>query len=227
MSEYIEEEEEEEEAGGGWLTTWADMMSVLLTFFIVLQAFSTLSEKKFQMAVESIREAFSITLPVTSPGTPAFQPERNSAEELEESLAAEDVEGLSVEDYGDRMVVTVDSSMLFPLGEAALSTEGRRVMQEVTKALKETKGTIRVEGHTCNLRVSRGSPYPNNWWLSTARALTVLETLESDGVPSERLSAAGYGEYNPVAPNDGEANRRKNRRVEFVIEKKRKPTDRS
>lgn len=228
MADVLEEEEgggEEESKGGGWLTTWADMMSVLLTFFIVLQAFSTISERKFSLAVESIRQAFSIPLPMTSPGVPSFRPDDTTLEELERSIAREDVAGVSVEDYGDRLILTVDSELLFRIGDAELTPEGRAMIERVAGTLKGSDGQIRIEGHTCNLHPGAGSRYENNWWLSSARALTVLETLEAGGVASRRLTAAGRGEYDPIAPNDAEDNRRRNRRVEFIIEKSRSRAD--
>jgi chemotaxis protein MotB len=82
-----------------------------------------------------------------------------------------------------------------------------------------------VEGHTCDLPVGSGSHFRDNWELSTGRALSVLQELTRRGIPPEKLGAAGYGEFHPVAPNDGEPSRRKNRRVEFVIEKGSSLTD--
>lgn len=225
----MDDELDDEEEGGGaaWLTTWADMMSVLLTFFIVLQAFSTVSEKKFFDAMSSIQRAFSMPLPLRSPGDSMFEARDRSAADLQDMIAEEGVAGISVEDYGDRLVVTVDSGVLFPLGRAALSPGGERIMGDVTQVLLASgaRGDVRVEGHTCNLPVGAGSEFPNNWWLSSARALTALEALQERGFPPERLSAAGYGEYRPVAPNDVEANRARNRRVDFVIEKRRSLAD--
>lgn len=215
-------EEQDDDAGGGatWLVTWADMMSVLLTFFIVLQAFSTLSEKKFYEAMSSIQRAFQMPLPIKSPGSQTFEVPR-TADELMEQLEQDDMNGVSVEDYGDRIVLTVESGLLFGLGHADLSPDGRKLMETVGDALRQTKGPIRVEGHTCDLPVGAGSEFEDNWQLSTARSLSVLHELSRRGIPPERMAAVGHGEFHPVAPNDTEANRRKNRRVEFVIEKRR------
>jgi len=217
---------DDEDSGTTWLTTWADMMSVLLTFFIVLQAFSTISERKFYEAISSIQRAFSVPLPIRSPGDAQFQADR-SAEELQEMIDDQDVAGISVEDFGDRLVITVDSGVLFPLGQAGLSPGGQRIMDDVAKLLLASggRGNVRVEGYTCDLPVGPRSDFRNNWWLSSARALTALEALEGRGFPSERLSAAGYGEYRPIAPNDHEANRARNRRVDFVVEKRRSLAD--
>ncbi len=219
MAEDLDEPCDECKESPPWLTTWADMMSVLLTFFIVLQAFSTLSEKKFYEAMSSIQAAFRMPLPIRAPGNARYD-EPRTADEIETTLSEEELKGVSVEDFGDRIVVTVDSQMLFGLGEARLTSGGTQVMDTVTRALSVASGPIRVEGHTCNLPVGRGSVYRNNWELSAARALTVLEELTLRGVEPQRLAAVGLGEYHPLAPNDSEENRMRNRRVEFIIEKR-------
>lgn len=218
MSDPYEDSDEEESGGGGWLVTWADMMSVLLTFFIVLQAFSTLNERKFFEAMSSIQRAFQMPLPIRSPGSRTQESPR-TADDMEEQLEADGEEGVSVEDFGDRIVLTVDSELLFALGKAGLTPEGEQVMGEVSRVLSKAPGPIRVEGHTCDLPVGPASEFRDNWDLSTGRALSVLHELTRRGIPPERLAAVGYGEFHPVAPNDTEENRRKNRRVEFVVEK--------
>ncbi|MBZ0268709.1 OmpA family protein, partial [bacterium] len=192
--------------------------SVLLTFFIVLQAFSTLSEKKFYEAMSSIQRAFQMPLPIKSPGSQTYEMPR-TADEMLQQLEQDDMNGVSVEDFGDRIVLTVESGLLFGLGRADLTGPGREVMNNVAEALKKAQGPIRVEGHTCDLPVGSGSEFEDNWQLSTGRALSVLHELAVHGIPPERMAAVGHGEFHPIAPNDTEANRRRNRRVEFVIEK--------
>ncbi len=226
MSDVDDLEEHDEEEGGSptWLTTWADMMSVLLTFFIVLQAFSTLSEKKFYEAVSSIQRAFRVPLPVRAPGNFTYESPQMS-EDLQEELSEENLDGVSVEDYGDRIVLTVESELLFPVGQADLSGSGRGIMDSVAKALSKAEGPIRVEGHTCDLPVGTASEFRDNWELSSGRALSVLYELTARGIPPERMAAAGYGEFHPRVPNDSEASRQQNRRVEFVIEKGRSLAD--
>jgi len=206
-------------ASAPWLITWADMMAVLLTFFIVLQAFSTVSESKFHEAMESIQDAFQITLPIHPLGQTLFYPRDRTAVELQARIAEENVEGISVQDWGDRVVLTVDSALLFDIGRANLTEDGRRALDGLSSVLVDSPGSIHIEGHTCDLPVRAGHEFRNNWWLSTARALTVLEALQGQGVPPERLSATGYAEHDPIATNDSEENRARNRRVEFIIEK--------
>ena len=216
----LEEEAEEEGGGAPWLTTWADMMSVLLTFFIVLQAFSTISEKKFYEAISSIQSAFRVPLPIRSPGQFSYDTPVSTAADLERMLDEKDISGASVQDFGDRLVLSIESKFLFGLGSAALSFEGGQVMDGVAKALREQKGNIRVEGHTCDLPLGTANRFRDNWELSTERALSVLAALSERGIRPERLGAAGYAEFHPIAPNDSEKNRARNRRVEFVVETK-------
>jgi chemotaxis protein MotB len=215
----LEEERDEDESGGAtWLTTWADMMSVLLTFFIVLQAFSTISEKKFYEAISSIQMAFRVPLPIRSPGQFTYDVPVSTAAELERMLDDKDIAGASVQDFGDRLVLSIESKFLFPLGSAALSFEGEQLMDSIAKVLGQQQGDIRIEGHTCDLPLGAANRYRDNWELSTERALSVLGALSSRGIRPERMGAAGYGEFRPIAPNDSEKNRARNRRVEFVVE---------
>lgn len=221
---YEDEEIEESGGGEGWLVTWADMMSVLLTFFIVLQAYSTISNKKFFEAMASIQTALNVPLPMRAPGTDRHQG-KTMAEEYEALIAEEKIDGATVQDFGDKIVLTLDSGVLFPVGKADLTPNGRQVIDKLWAVLGETKGGVQIQGHTCDLPVRAGMEYQDNWWLSSARALRVLEKVTAMGFPPERISATGMGEFSPVAPNDGEANRTRNRRVEFVIEKTPPPAD--
>ncbi len=220
MADLEDEPQEECKSSPGWLTTWADMMSVLLTFFIVLQAFSTISEKKFFDAVASIQRAFRVPLPIQAPGNMNFQSQAQRADDFDVMLEDMGIEGVTVADEGDRLVFTVDTGLLFGMGKADLSGEGSRVMVGIAKVLDATDGNIRVEGHTDDVPLRMGGEWDSNWWLSCARALSSLDALEQAGIAPERLSAAGYGQYDPIAPNDREVNRRRNRRVEFVVEKR-------
>jgi chemotaxis protein MotB len=198
---------------------------VLLTFFIVLQAFSTISERKFYEAISSIQSAFRVPLPIRSPGQFNFDVPTSTAADLEKLLDDKDISGSSVQDFGDRIVLSIESKFLFGLGSAVLSFEGEQVMDGLAAARREQTGDIRIEGHTCDLQLGEGHRFRDNWDLSTERALSVLSALSGRGIRPERLGATGYAEFRPIAPNDSEANRARNRRVEFVIETKGPPAD--
>jgi len=107
--------------------------------------------------------------------------------------------------------------VLFSSGKAKLSDNGEKALTEVLNILVEFKDRrFLIAGHTDNQGI-RGGRFDNNWELSTARALSVLEYMSKAGFDSKNLGAAGYGEWDPVAPNDTPENRQLNRRIEIIL----------
>jgi len=138
---------------------------------------------------------------------------------LEQSLEKEIKDNqvrLSMEEKG--LVITFVSEVLFDSGKANLKPESLSSLDKVAKILIENvpENNIGIEGHTDNVPIKHSS-WKSNWELSSHRALSVLEYLESQGVGPTRLSAIGYGEYHPVGSNDTQEGRQLNRRVEIVI----------
>ncbi len=201
-----------------WYISWADMTTLLLTFFIVLFTFSTISPNKFIEATSSIQRAFRVPMPIGIPVRPDLDGDR-TALEIQEMIQKQSLTGILVQDFGDRVVLSMDTDVAFERGAADLTPAGVTLVDRLLPALQKAPGEVRIEGHTCDLPLGPGSPFGDNWGLSTARAVRVLEILVSRGFPAKRLGAAGYADQRPVAPNDGESNRRRNRRVEFLIEK--------
>jgi chemotaxis protein MotB len=116
-----------------------------------------------------------------------------------------------------RMVIQLPQDILFPSGSATLSGDGTRTLREVASVLATLEGrSFQIEGHTDNVPIATAQ-FPSNWELSSARALSVVRVLVQGGVPPESLSGAGYGEHQPVAPNDAPDSRRLNRRIEIVM----------
>jgi chemotaxis protein MotB len=116
-----------------------------------------------------------------------------------------------------KMTVKMQDKILFPSGSAHVSKDGKEALNKVADALKNLKGKIvRVEGHTDDVPTGKG-PYPSNWELSTARALAVVKYFQDQGVDPSGLSAAGYGQYHPLVPNDSPTSRAQNRRIEIVL----------
>jgi chemotaxis protein MotB len=116
-----------------------------------------------------------------------------------------------------QMTLKLPSGILFPSGSDDLSKEGQTALAEVVKILMQFKDRhFVVAGHTDNQPI-RTSEFKNNWYLSTARANSVVQFMIKQGFPPKSLAAAGYGEFDPVAPNDSEAKREQNRRIEIIL----------
>lgn len=116
-----------------------------------------------------------------------------------------------------QMVVKLPSSILFASGASDLSTAGKAALGEVVQVLLEFKDRrFLIAGHTDNVPI-KTRKFPNNWVLSTARAVSVLEFMLAQGMPPESLGAAGYADQDPVAPNDSEPNKELNRRIEIIL----------
>jgi chemotaxis protein MotB len=207
-----------------WYISWADMTTLLLTYFIVLFTFSTISTTKFREATTSIQRAFHIPIPEVLPMRPDLEGDRQ-AREIQKRIDQEGLVGVFPQDYGDRIVVTMDSDIAFLLWGADLSPQGMRILERLLPVLQNAPGEIRIEGHTCDTPPALGSPYADNWELSTARAVRVVQALIALGIPPRKIAGAGYSDQRPLVPNDDESNRARNRRVEFVIEKNMIPAD--
>ncbi|MEF0940627.1 peptidoglycan -binding protein [Rhizobium sp. BR 362] len=127
---------------------------------------------------------------------------------------------------GDRFVF--QSEVLFPSGAADLNPDGQAEMVKLAAALidlskeipPEINWVLRVDGHTDNVPLSGSGRYPDNWALSSARAIAVVKFLIAHGVPADRLVAAGFGEFQPIAPGDTPEARATNRRIELKLTEK-------
>jgi chemotaxis protein MotB len=147
--------------------------------------------------------------------------EKKSAEyeNLSKSLEQEIAEGkVELSELKGRMTVNLKDKILFASGSARVGKEGESALKKVAEALKGVQGKIiRVEGHTDDVPTDPKGPFPTNWELSLARAMAVVRALQDAGVDPTRLSAAGYGPYQPIAANNSPENRSLNRRIEIVL----------
>jgi chemotaxis protein MotB len=116
-----------------------------------------------------------------------------------------------------RMVLRLPNDVLFRSGKAELETVGQKTLAEVAMILRTFDRHFQVAGHTDDEPIKL-SPFASNWELSTARALVVTSFLVKHGMKPERLSAAGYGEFDPLQPNATPAGRAKNRRIEITLQ---------
>jgi len=212
-----------------WMATFADMATLLLAFFIMLLSFSSIQESKFHEAVASLQGALGV---MVSPQTVIQQEQvlipRPTDSDLEQvlqevqkiriALAEEGLENqieISLEKEG--VAISIASPFLFEPAKARMRAEGLAVVEGLGVVLRKVPNRVRVEGHTDNVPINTDE-FPSNWELSTARAVAVLKALRGVGVTPDRLSATGFGEFQPVASNADEAGRARNRRVQILVE---------
>jgi chemotaxis protein MotB len=217
-----------------WLLTYADMITLLMAFFIMLYSMSILSLNKFKEVAISIRSGFGGPLEggthlLTHPAGQRdisgvqFPGESKSvqevAEELKQFIDEHALEGsmrVSIEPRG-LVISIVTDNLLFPIGSSELRPQAREILDKIAEAIERFSNSILVEGHTCRLPIAT-SIFPSNWELSAARASRVVRYLvEQHAMKPSRFAAVGYADTRPVAPNNLEVQRRRNRRVDIVV----------
>jgi len=224
--------------GGGslrWLLTYADMITLLMAFFIMMYSMSILNLARFRQVAFSIRSGFGGLTEgqgksiMGSSGQVSVKPSPIAGEStgvpwqiirrIQRFVREEDLEKVVKLRTDERGIVVslVTDQVMFGKGQADLSPLAKKLVFSIADTIRGIPNEIRVEGHTCDLPIV-SNKYPSNWELSTARAAAVVRFLiEQVGVPQERLSAAGYADSKPLAPNNCERNRALNRRVDIVI----------
>ena len=220
-----------------WLVSYADFITLLFAFFVVMFAVSAVDSNRVGRFTESFSRAVGVdifpqpgrgVLPGTAEAMPPEEePDSKSSPMPDElgSLRAALVEakggnaglaGVAVIAGRGHLVLRLPESVLFDSGDATLKEPAAAVVGRLGSEIAKRRVDVRVEGHTDN-RPIHNSRYPSNWQLSTARATEVVLRLAAEGLAPERLSAAGYGEFHPIGSNDTDEGRRQNRRVDLVI----------
>jgi len=238
MSKKKHEEHENHER---WLVSYADFITLLFAFFVVMYSISSVNEGKFRTVSESIKAALNPIVSTPSAPTP-FQvgankqstivpnviPSRDMAVRrlrlaLKALQSSARIEPIQVTEPGESTIVlSLPELVLFESGAAVLRPEALPFLQTLAEVLVELDRQVKVQGHTDNVPI-RSAQFPSNWELSAMRAVMVVRALgELYGVPMQNLSAVGYADSRPVVANTTPENRAKNRRVEIVVlERKR------
>lgn len=237
-------------SGGGhasserWLLTYADLITLLLVFFVVLYALSQVDKDKYKKLKDSLSRSLNVVdmkgtghrqdtvmdggtgvLSQTNPVQVLEQTEmQNMAKRIEEMAKMAELEG-QVETKIDHqgLTVSISNAGFFLPGEATIKREAVPTLDSIAQMVKSFDHAIRVEGHTDDIPIST-ELYPSNWELSAVRAMSIVRFLvERHSLNPHRLSGAGYGEYYPKVPNDTEAHRAQNRRVDIVVLRSAQP----
>jgi chemotaxis protein MotB len=219
-----------------WLVTYADMVTLLLCFFVLLFSMSRVEMDKFRAVISSLQGALGIMDGAVTPSLPPsddlFDPEDLQAQLLAQemaqmrAMAAEFEEELAGMGLSDKVTVELEErgvvfrladTVLFGIGKDELRPEARDVLLKVGQLLSRVSNSVRVEGHTDNWPINTPR-FPSNWELSTGRATSVVRFLiEESNLDPRQLQAAGYGEYHPIDTNDTAEGRQRNRRVDVII----------
>lgn len=231
-----------------WLISYADFITLLFAFFVVMYSVSSVNEGKYKVLSDTLSGVFNApqrsaqpipigenpiqqlprqrdVAPEPADDTPGAQANgqqrsevlRSMANQLElefDELISQGVVTLEASDQW--LELNLPNSMLFNSGDAEPHYDAFEVMEKIARVLQNRDNAVKIEGFTDNLPI-RTSRFPSNWELSSARASAMVRMLTMEGIEPERLAAVGYGQYQPVARNDTEEGRRRNRRVLLSI----------
>ena len=235
-----------------WLVSYADFITLLFAFFVVMYSISSVNNVKYESLSEALDQAFSTRHKMQKDSDPiqigveptTIQPiildnptteEKKKQRKLSDEILKERRQLLMVSEqfedvlqpYVENDLVEVkrndfwielemNSQLLFLSGEAELSTKAVPVLKKIAEVVRRMPNVINIEGHTDDVPIDT-IEFPSNWDLSSARATTVVREFVKNGISAKRLSAVGYGEFHPVADNNNNEGRNKNRRVVLVL----------
>lgn len=224
----------EHENAERWLLTYADLITLLLAFFIMMYVFSKRDAYKYDEVASHLKTIFSGGTGLAGKGSvtatsPIDMPSRGaSSGEIKRQLEGEFVdknrdksgsENISVLSDERGVVIRVLDKAFFDEGKAELKDGAKNALDKIVPIIKGVENHIRIEGHTDNVPISTNE-FKSNWELSVRRATEVVRYLvEKRGLPPERISATGYAEYRPIAKNTSPQNRALNRRIEIIVAK--------
>ncbi len=214
---------EEHENHERWLVSYADFITLLFAFFVVMYSTSSVNEGKFRAVSESAQAAFNPSHysarkievgPKLSEQSTARLEHIASIKRILKDLEKKDLINVFQDRRG--IVIRIKDTALFDSGSTEIKKEALNAVDRLAESLATMKEDIQVEGHTDNIPIN-SVQFPSNWELSSARATSILRRFISHGIDPKRLTAIGYGEYRPIAENDTEEGRGKNRRVDIVV----------
>ncbi|MBW7996192.1 MAG: flagellar motor protein MotB [Candidatus Glassbacteria bacterium] len=213
-----------------WLTTFSDLMSLLLCFFVLIVSMSSVDPQSFEKASGALQGSLGILSedPSTMELVHIIVPKVSDVDIGEISTAISELqdfveqqkqqESITVVITSQGIAIRILTPLLFEQGMAELNPRGMPYLAKIFEIAEGWDNTLRVTGHTDDLPVNN-MLYDTNWDLSYARAKSVIDFgINYSGIEPGKFSAVGYGEYRPAYPNDSEENRGKNRRIEIFIE---------
>ncbi|MDP4858453.1 MAG: OmpA family protein [Desulfobacterales bacterium] len=239
-----------EEGAPAWVVTFGDLMSLLLCFFVLLLSFSEMDKAKYKEVSGSLAKAFGVQRKIKAFEAPKgikmisrdFDQELIPARPREEFIAMQqrekigmalkkevetrfrDLQDLIQVEVGEKEVtIRLMGETAFDSGKADIKAQMVPLLLKIGSVLADGKGEVIIAGHTDNVPV-HGGPYGSNLKLSIARAATVAEfLLAKSAIPASRVSTMGFGKYRPIETNDTDEGRKRNRRVEIILQAPESP----
>ena len=217
-----------------WLLTYADLLTLLMVFFVLLFSMSSTDKHKFQELAGSLQRAFNVSVLTGSQpaslsnglgtgGALISLGEQQDFKQLQQIVQSVQKQAqvspgqVTAQITNEGISVTVSGALLFYNGTNQIKPDGIVLLQKVAAYIGTLTNHVRVEGHTDDIPVA-STQYPTNWELSSARAVAVVRFfVEEEQITPDRLSAVGFGQYQPIVPNDSRAHREMNRRAVIVI----------
>ena len=223
---------EENENAERWLLTYADLITLLLAFFIMMYVFSKKDAQKYDEVASHLKTIFSGGTGLAAKGSvtatsPIDMPSKGaSSGEIKRQLESELMdsnrnkpggENISVLSDERGVVIRVLDKAFFDEGKAELKDGAKGALDKIAPIIKSVDNHVRIEGHTDNVPINTNE-FKSNWELSVRRATEVVRYfVEKRGLPPERISATGYAEYRPIVQNDSPKNKALNRRIEIIV----------
>jgi chemotaxis protein MotB len=223
---------EEHENLERWLITYADLITLLLAFFIMMYTFSKQDAQKYQEVAQHLKAIFTggtgllakgsvgasqqVDLPAKS--APGEEIKKKLEHEMDTMTKGEDAQqNMSIFSDERGVVIRIMERTFFDGGKAELKEKAKNTLDRILPVFKDIKNHVMIEGHTDNMPINTPE-FKSNWELSVRRATEVVRYLvEKKGFPPQRISATGYAEYRPVAQNTTSDNRSLNRRIEIIV----------
>ncbi|MFI8479392.1 flagellar motor protein MotD [Pseudomonas sp. NPDC078700] len=231
--------QEEHENHERWLVSYADFITLLFAFFVVMYSISSVNEGKYKVLSETLTGVFNQPdrsikpIPIGDERPRTTEPDRSMVDEDVTQAPEDSLQSISSsisQAFGDLIAsdqlkvrgnelwieIELSSSLLFSSGDALPSDAAFEIVEKVAKILAPYGNPVHVEGFTDNQPIHTAQ-FPSNWELSAARAASIVRMLAIDGVNPSRMASVGYGEFQPVADNATTEGRARNRRVVLVI----------
>lgn len=237
--------EGENSGNPAWLITFSDLMTLLLTFFVLLVSISTIDEMRRLEVLTTVTGAFGFGTAYSNPiaRTRSNQSVEPGPMELEQTADMEAIKDMLWEDLGKDInflsnkyvqILSISNDVLFKKGSSELTPEGMRILDKMLPVLLRLEYPLLIGGHTSTMRDEAGEDFllidqekklSPSWMLSYMRCVSVYNYLKSKSMPTSLLSLEAFGQYRPRYPGDAARDRAANRRVDLVLDKRNAKTD--